>query len=257
MIRKLTYFALTLGLGMLIVCSIMPYSRIFVVFAVVIIALSTLFFILGVIRIQMSFFVNNVCIIPYPGSWVALTFDDGPHQETERLLDILDKHQVKASFFCIGKAAEKYPDTILRIVKSGHTIGSHTFSHDWRYTLPSFSGVESEIAQGVESINKITGKRPNLFRPPFGITNPKIAKAIKSQKLTSVGWSIRTFDTTLNDSSELLKKVTDKLTPGSIILMHDRLKITVDAMSSILDEIKRRGLVPITLDEVFKNSQND
>lgn len=206
---------------------------------------------LGVFRINMSFFADNLCVLPKPGNWIALTFDDGPHKETERLLDIFDQNQVKATFFCIGKEAEKYPATLQRIISSGHTVGSHTYSHSWKYMFASDLKVASELAKGAETIAGVIGKRPVLFRPPFGITNPSIGRAIRANQMKSIGWNIRTFDTMTTNGEDILTKVSKQLKPGAIILMHDRLETTVNILPKILDEIKKRGFTPVSLEEAL------
>ncbi len=253
MIKKFTYTAFFLSTGIILASFFIAGLLTLGIIAAVVIIICISIISLGVLRMQMSFFSDNICKIPISGNWVALTFDDGPHPETARLLDILDQHEVKASFFCIGKEVEKYPEIVARIVRDGHSIGSHTFSHSWKYTFGSFTRVMNEIRNGIESIARITGEKPQLFRPPFGITNPIIGHAIKANRLKSIGWNIRTYDTTLKNGNDLFQKIANLLQPGVIILMHDRLKLTVDTIPRILEEIRKRGLTPITLDEALKD----
>jgi len=206
---------------------------------------------LGVFKMELSFFSDNLCRLPDPGNRVALTFDDGPHPETERLLDILEQYNVKATFFCIGKQAEKYPETMKRIISSGHTVGSHTYSHNWKYLFSSDLKVVSEIDLGGETIAGILGKKPVIFRPPFGITTPTVARAIRTNHLKCIGWNIRTFDTMTTNGDKIFTKVKKQLKPGAIILMHDRLETTVNILPQILDEIKKQGFTPVSLEEAL------
>ena len=122
---------------------------------------------------------------------IALTFDDGPTECTPLILDLLAKHQQKATFFCIGKQVEKYPEIAKRIVSDGHLIANHTFTHTTRMGFLSKKEVQSEIASTQQIIKEITTKTPHLFRPPFGVTNPNIAWACKQNRVEVIGWKKR------------------------------------------------------------------
>jgi peptidoglycan/xylan/chitin deacetylase (PgdA/CDA1 family) len=256
MIKRITYFLLVAGIISFLTFLITPSLKNYAIYPAIAFFAGIILLVAGVVKVQWGFFAENFCSIPGSGEEIALTFDDGPHEETERLLDILDRYNAKATFFCIGTEVEKYPEIMKRIIQSGHSVGSHTYSHYWKFTLSNYKHVNFEISRGTEAIEKITGKKTVLFRPPYGITNPIIGKSIKKNKLMSIGWNIRTFDTTKKDAGEIFRKLANELKPGAVILMHDRLKITVDAVPQILEEIKKRGLIPVTIEKALKNKPN-
>jgi peptidoglycan/xylan/chitin deacetylase (PgdA/CDA1 family) len=136
---------------------------------------------------------------------VALTFDDGPTEFTPKFLDLLKENNVKATFFCIGKQIEKYPETFQRIIAEGHTIGNHTLSHCNNTGFLSTSKMVEEIEKCDEVMLKIGSLKTNLYRPPFGVTNPNIAKAIKKTHKKSIGWNVRSLDTIIEDEKKFTK----------------------------------------------------
>src|SRR5690606_35805009 len=114
----------------------------------------------------------------------AITFDDGPHPEfTPKVLNLLKKYDAKATFFCIGKHIELYPDIFKSIVEAGHTIGNHTYSHANDFGFFSVEKVISELQQTNAIIKQQIGLDARLYRPAFGVTNPRIKKALKTMKL--------------------------------------------------------------------------
>jgi len=116
-------------------------------------------------------------------SEIAITFDDGPHPEfTLKTLDLLKKHNAKATFFCIGQQVEKHPEILRRILDEGHLVGNHTYSH------------VSELKKSIEIIKKLTGNEMKLYRPAFAVTNPMIESAVNKLKVNSIGWNVRSLD---------------------------------------------------------------
>ncbi len=196
----------------------------------------------GVFNIQSSLFVKSICKIKTTEKVVFLTFDDGPSEHfTGIILDTLKEKNIKATFFCIGKNAVQNSQLLLRIDKEGHTIGSHTFSHQWQYPFYSGKKVRHEIESGNEAIFKVTGKKPLLFRPPAGITNPTIANAIKSLNMASIGWSIRSYDTLHRNPEKIINRIIFRLKPGAVILLHDRLPVTAELLPGLLSQIYIKG----------------
>lgn len=173
---------------------------------------------------------------------VYLTFDDGPVREiTPEVLDVLDRHSAKACFFCIGSRIKGNEDIIGRAVSSGHTVGIHSWSHS--PFLPFFGRkkIYGEIISCREALESIAGKDVRLFRPPFGVTDPAIAAAVKMSGCQTVGWSIRTFDTMGKTPEEVLAKVRRKLHPGAVILMHDRLPDCPATLDLVLTYLESQG----------------
>jgi len=199
---------------------------------------------IGVFNIQLSIFSNSISSINTTKKVVFLTFDDGPTAEcTNRVLDTLKEYGVKGTFFCVGKQVVENKEILKRINSEGHLIGSHTMNHTWKYSFSSLKDVTYEIESGDKAIEQVIGKKVILFRPPWGVTNPTIGIAIQKLGLTSVGWSIRSLDTTIYDKNEVLNRILTRLKPGRIVLLHDRLNITAELLPKIIEGIKERGYV--------------
>ena len=174
--------------------------------------------------ICINYYFKSFCHGSSSKKAVALTFDDGPDtKNTSQLLDILQKYNVKASFFVTGKNCMENPDLLKNIFFQGHVIGNHSYTHSGTFDLFSSSKMKKEIELTNEEIKKITGKNPKFFRPPYGVTNPMLKKAFKAVNMYSIGWSLRSLDTVLGED-KLIKKLKDNTRPGDIILFHDTTK---------------------------------
>ncbi len=252
MTRLVANLSLLAGLILLVTAAAFTLSILFYLVAAGLLVCGITLVILGVSRMRLSFFLENTCRLPDPGKSIALTFDDGPDTDSEALLDLLDRYNVKASFFCTGRQAVLLPETLQRMVASGHTVGSHTYHHNSSFPLSGFRRVCAEVRGGADTIHRITGKNPLLFRPPYGVTNPVIARAVRVFNMKSIGWDIRSFDTTAKSADALLERIIPRLKPGSILLLHDRMKVTREVLPQIIQEIETRGLVPVTLEEGLK-----
>ena len=184
---------------------------------------------------------------------ISLTFDDGPDEVmTPKILDILKEHDIKATFFLIGKKAKKFPELVARIVEEGHIIGGHTWKHTYFFPLKSTRKVHKEFCKCENILHEITGKRVTLFRPPFGITNPNIAKAIKDKEYIPIGWSVRSYDTVeKSDRKEVLERISTNLHNGAIILMHDRCKKADELLNMVIADIKSKEYNIVPLDEML------
>ena len=178
---------------------------------------------------------------------VALTFDDGPSPvDTPRLLDLLREKNVKATFFVIGKRADQYPEIVRRAWDEGHLIANHTWSHQHLFCFLTPRRLRAEIELGAESIRRICGFRPRCFRSPVGLRHPLLRLYLKQAGLEYISWSIRTFDTLIENSSILSRRILKRVTGGDIILLHDRLPagadVMLEALPGIIDELRGRGL---------------
>lgn len=173
---------------------------------------------------------------------VYLTFDDGPVRGiTPEVLDVLDRHSAKACFFCIGSRIRGNEDIIRRAVSSGHTVGIHSWTHSPFFPFYGRKKIYREIVSCREALESITGEEVRLFRPPFGVTDPAIAAAVKRSGCLTVGWSIRTFDTMGKTPEEVLGKVCRELHPGAVILMHDRLPDCPRTLDLVLTYLESEG----------------
>ncbi len=166
---------------------------------------------------------------------VYLTFDDGPDTNiTHRVLDVLQNHDAKATFFIIGSRTRGNEGVILRAIAEGHAVGNHTRNHRWKFPFYPYHKMKKDIEVTGSLLDSITGTKVRLFRPPFGVTNPTIARCVKDLELSPVGWNIRTFDTKHPDPDYVLERVKARLEPGSVILLHDRLPEAPEILEKLL-----------------------
>jgi peptidoglycan/xylan/chitin deacetylase (PgdA/CDA1 family) len=152
---------------------------------------------------------------------VALTFDDGPDPATTPLLlKLLSRHKVTATFFVIGRKAERHPDLMRGIIAAGHAIGNHSCSHDVLLMLRSSQRLYEEIA-GAQKVLQHFGCEPWAFRPPAGITNPRLGRVLRRLGLSCVTFSCRAFDGGNRHIAGLADTILGKVKGGDIILLHD------------------------------------
>lgn len=207
----------------------------------------------GVINIRSGYFLKALSFTKSNTTGaIAITFDDGPDRNTLAILDVLHKFNVKATFFCIGEQVEKHPDIAQKIIEAGHVIANHTQTHAQWIDLYGTKRFIEEIIAADRSIEKYTGKKPLLFRPPYGVTNPKIARAVKHTQHSVIGWNKRSFDTTIPSAQLILKRITKNLNSGDVILLHDTKEITVSVLEQLLLFVASNNLTPVTIDELFE-----
>lgn len=183
---------------------------------------------------------------------IAITFDDGPHPEfTPKILELLKKHNVKATFFCIGKHIEAYPNVFNEIIKQGHTVGNHTYSHANSFGFFKTEKVIEELQKTNTIATKITGLTMQLYRPAFGVTNPRIKKALNATQLQSIGWSIRSLDTTSRTPKRIFNRTTKNLSKGDVILLHDTSLKTITVLDQLLLFLQQQKMESVTIDSLF------
>ncbi len=183
---------------------------------------------------------------------ISLTFDDGPTEFTPRVLEILEKNNAKATFFCIGKQIENYPEILQRTHQSGHLIWNHTFHHSSKNGFYSTEKIIDEIISTNQLIKEEIKITTKLFRPPFGVTNPHIAKALEKTKHYVIGWNIRSLDTVIEDEKQLLTRIKRQIKPGSIILLHDTSDKTANVLEQLFVFLQKENYKVVLLDELLK-----
>jgi peptidoglycan/xylan/chitin deacetylase (PgdA/CDA1 family) len=152
---------------------------------------------------------------------VALTFDDGPNDpHTLRLLDVLALHDVRATFFLIGRYVRQRPDIVQEIMRRGHVVGNHTFTHPL-LIFHSSSRIRAEILQCREAIGDAVGEHSNLFRPPWGGRRPGVFGIVRQLGLEPVMWNVTGYDWNASSADYIEKKVASKAGGGSVVLLHD------------------------------------
>ena len=192
---------------------------------------------------------------PAPAA-VAITIDDGPDPEvTPRVLDLLDEHHARATFFCIGERVERHPALARAIVARQHEIGNHTYRHLWRFSLLGPRGVAQEIARAQEAIGAATGEVARFFRAPAGLRNPFLEPALTRANLQLVSWTRRGFDTVNRSAGRVLDSLTRDLQGGDILLLHDGhaartpkgSPVILEVLPGLLRALATALLAPITL----------
>lgn len=152
---------------------------------------------------------------------VGLTFDDGPcPASTSLLLDLLDRYHLPVTFFLIGKKAAEFPELVAEILDRGHSIGNHSWNHDYFLMLRSRKSLRQDIQKTQEIIKK-SGVQPLVFRPPVGITSPRLGEVLAEEGLITVTYSCRAFDRGNRNIHHLADKILRRLRPGDIIMLHD------------------------------------
>lgn len=180
---------------------------------------------------------------------ISFTFDDGPHPEiTQQVLQVLKKENVKATFFCIGKNAEKYPEIVKQIVAEGHVVGNHTYDHAYVF---SKSAAEKQIVDGAQIIQKIIGKKPVYFRPPFGVMIPEIAKAVKKTNCAVIGWDLRSQDGNIRTVKTTVNRVKAHLKKSTLLLFHDTNPTTPEALREVIHLCHENGMDMVSLPDLI------
>lgn len=191
---------------------------------------------------------------------ISLTFDDGPDPKvTPIILDILKKHQIKATFFVVGKNVEAYPDVLKRIYKEGHQIGNHSYKHNYQmFNLPS--NILKEVNYTSELIFKVIGKYPIFYRPPFGLRTFWGARVLAKNGFKIITWDNMTNDYWNINSKLLSRRITSKAKDGGVIVLHDgseglaiknRTNLIENGLDEIIKYLKAKNFQLIRLDKMF------
>jgi peptidoglycan/xylan/chitin deacetylase (PgdA/CDA1 family) len=182
---------------------------------------------------------------------VGLTFDDGPDPEvTPSVLDLLDRYGARASFFCVGRRAERWPDLTAEIVRRGHRVENHTHRHPWYFSLFGPRGLAREVDRGQRALARITGRVPRLFRPPAGLRNLWLESVLAPRGLWLTSWSRRGFDTVRGNARRVERSLSRGLQAGEILVLHDGgaargaggRPVVLEVLPGLLESMERAGL---------------
>lgn len=178
---------------------------------------------------------------------IALTFDDGPNAATtNRLLDILEKNNVKATFFLLGNRVESGKECVKRMYEEKMEIGSHTYDHK-QLTKVSGEEVKKQVEKTSGEIKKITGEEPTVLRPPYGSYNENVKKFANAPIIL---WSVDTLDWKSKNANAVYESVMNTTRDGSVLLFHDIYETTIDAIERIVPELKEMGFDMVTVSEL-------
>ena len=187
---------------------------------------------------------------------IAVTLDDGPDPEvTPRVLDLLGREGVRATFFCIAENVVRHPEVCREIVRRGHSVENHSRFHPFSFPMLGIGGLREEISAAQREIASVTGRAPRFFRPPAGLRSPLLDPVLHQLGLTLVSWTRRGFDTQRRDPRRVAGSLTAQLAPGDILLLHDGNSardprgepVVLGALSAVIERSRAAGLAPVTL----------
>lgn len=182
---------------------------------------------------------DNKASISFDAAW--------GNEDTQQLIDVLAKYQVKATFFVVGGWVDKYPESVKALADAGHEVMNHSDTHPYMTKLSS-QGMLDEVNACADKVEKVTGVRPKLFRPPYGDYNDTLIRTLSENGFYGIQWSVDSLDWKELPASEITQRVTSKIESGSIVLFHNAAKHTPEALPGILEAIAAKGieLVPIS-----------
>ena len=206
----------------------------------------------GCYFINSNFFLPVICSSGTQQKQIAISFDDGPVDHfTPEILELLAQQNVEAAFFCIGNRVDQNGSLLKKIYSQNHLVANHSYSHHFWFDLFSAKKMLADLRRMDLAMEKVIGVKPKLFRPPYGVTNPNLKKAIVQGGYTPVGWSVRSMDTVNNNEKKLLDKIINALKPGAVYLFHDTSKTTVAVLPAFLRHARERGYDIVRLDKML------
>ncbi|MHB0888447.1 polysaccharide deacetylase family protein [Acidithiobacillus sp.] len=196
---------------------------------------------------------------------IALTFDDGPDAEvTPQVLDQLDLHGAKASFFCIGEKVAARPGLVAEIIRRGHSVENHSYNHRNLFALGSAKNLKIEVIatqQAIHSAN--SGSNPKFFRAPFGFRSPWLGGVLRQTHLQHVAWTRRGYDAVCRNPDAVLRRLVHNLSAGDILLLHDGRSahtrngqpVVLEVLPRLLERCASHGLRCVSLPMAFGDAQ--
>jgi peptidoglycan/xylan/chitin deacetylase (PgdA/CDA1 family) len=210
----------------------------------------------GVALPQWRMFGPFICRGDNSQRRISLTFDDGPDpRSTSALLELLRAENVPATFFCIGRNVAAHPELTARITREGHLLGNHTYTHSNATNFFGLARLTEEMTRTQFAMRDAVGVAPVYFRPPMGLSNPRVFKAAATLGLKVVGWTARGLDTQIRDPERVVRRILRGVRPGAIILLHDgnipaeRLLPTVKLL---LAKLREQGYAFARLDQLLE-----
>lgn len=244
-------FAMATALAGVVALALGSHTALGVIIAVFLVVMGC-----GVALPQWRMFGPFICEGDGSQRRVALTFDDGPDpRSTPALLDLLRAENVPATFFCIGRNVAAHPQIVARIANEGHLLGNHTYTHSNATNCFGLVRLTEEMTRTQSAVQTAAAASPGYFRPPMGLSNPRVFKAAAGLGLKVIGWTARGIDTRIRDSNRVVQRILRGARPGAIILLHDgnippeRLLTTVKLL---LARLREQGYQFARLDHLLK-----
>lgn len=206
---------------------------------------------------------RNFTGLPRGTKKLALTYDDGPNDpHTEALLDVLDQHDVKATFFLIGRYVRQRPDLVRRQLVLGHAIGNHTWDHpNLIFSTPG--SLRAQLERTSQEIFDACGQKPTLFRPPFGGRRPGVLQTANALGMTPIMWNVTCYDWSAKSSESIERHAVRQIRGGNVILLHDGGHLgfgadrrhTVKATDNLIRRYKDQGYEFVTIPEMLTQQE--
>lgn len=187
---------------------------------------------------------------------IALTFDDGPTENTEAIMQVLEKYGVHATFFVVGNRISGFEQTLCDILNRGHELGNHTWDHSGLRLIP-IEKVKRVIDRCNEKVYEITGFRPVYLRPPYGLLDRNVYFEVKELEMITVIWSLDTRDWETRNVEKIYNEVMKNVCDGDIILFHDTVSQNVEVLDRILPELLAQGYQFVTVGEMFACAKDE
>ena len=209
---------------------------------IAVLALSHALLLYPVLRPNVQWLGPVVTTFETPRKEVWLTIDDGPSDDTRAVLDLFDRHDVKATFFVKGTLTESHGDAAREILRRGHSLANHSQTHPAGsfWCLPP-GRIATEIDGCNRAIASIAGAPPRWFRAPVGMKNPAVHPALARRGMRLIGWTARGFDGVRSDPREVLSRIVPRLRPGAIIVLHQGRDVSLRILEHVIVAVKERG----------------
>ena len=206
----------------------------------------------AVFRPRSQLLGPNLTRLPSARNIVSLTFDDGPHpQVTPHVLDLLDRHGAKASFFCVAERAAAHPELVKEILRRGHGVENHSLRHSNAFAFYGLVRLRRDVESAQSILGGIAGKRPSFFRAPIGLRSPFLDPVLARCGLRYVSWTRRGFDGIDTDAARVLRRLVAGLAPGDILLLHDSRPVVLAVLPQLLEQLTARNLASVALADGF------
>ena len=210
-------------------------------------------FLWGTLKADSRLFSPVLRRLPTGEKRVWLTIDDGPSADTAAILDLLDRHQARATFFVVGENARKHPDLVREIVRRGHALGNHSHTHPqaWFWALGP-ARMRAQVAGNQAELTALTGTPPRWFRAVVGMANPFVSAPLREYGLARVAWSARGYDALAADPQAVVARIERDIAPGAIVLLHEgaRHGCNVAALALLLQRLDGLGYRTVLPEEL-------
>ena len=185
------------------------------------------------------------------GKYVRLTFDAAwGNEDTQILIDVLGRYGVKATFFVVGQWVDRYPESVKALHDAGHEVMNHSNEHPHMSRL-SAREITAEVNACNDKVETVTGVRPTLFRCPYGEYDDNVISAVRAMGMSAVQWDVDSLDWKEIPASEITRRVTTKVQPGSIVLFHNAGLHTPEALPGIIEYLQKEGYTIVPVSEIL------